>query len=101
MRQLVAHQSKDSAIGDAGSQEWETETVEFETERVSLKENRCTLIKSRPFVKCLTEFSLCTVRYLRGEPCLHQEKASNWLPNTLRCYIKCIHNLKRKDRTIR
>ena len=33
------------------------------------------------------------VRYLRGEPRLHHEKSSNWRPNTLRCYIKCIHNL--------
>ena len=40
MKQLIAHQSsRDSAIGDAGSQEWETETVEFETERVRTVES--------------------------------------------------------------
>ena len=34
---------------------------------------------------CSAVFGLCMVCHLRGEPGLHQEKASNWQPNMLWC----------------
>ncbi|XP_070544146.1 disks large homolog 5-like isoform X2 [Ptychodera flava] len=65
MKQLIAHQSRDSAI-DADSGEWETETVELETEKDNVNNLGFEIGNAKEYPQSPDDCSICITKVNKG-----------------------------------